>query len=78
MGKRKDSIRGRVISAWESADKPDWSIQKTKEECIIANNKSEEAGLCPAPQFRKAIKSQDNQYIRNWVGGCHFPWINPR
>jgi len=78
MGERKDSIRGRVISTWKSAGKPDWSMQKTQSVCIKIDGEFEDARFCPAPRFRDAIKSNKGPYLRNWVGGCHFPWINPR
>ena len=78
MGQRRNSVRGRVILAWKNARKPNWGIQKTQEVGINIDREFEDSGLCPAPQFRKAIKSKMNSYIRNWFQGCHFPWINPR
>jgi hypothetical protein len=82
MGERRDSIRERVILAWKSADKPGWSIQKTQEVCIHIDREFEDAGLCPAPKFHEAVKSnrdiERDRYIRTWVLGCHFPWLNPR
>ncbi|MBL7106045.1 MAG: hypothetical protein ISS77_00365 [Phycisphaerae bacterium] len=30
------------------------------------------------PQFSRKIRENDKRYIRNWVQGCHFEWINPR
>jgi len=78
MMQRRKSIRGQVILAWKNLRKPNWGIQKTQEVCINIDREFEKAGHCPAPQFRKAVKSKRDRYVRTWVLGCHYPWINPR
>lgn len=78
MGERKDSVRGRVILAWKSASKPNWDIEKTIAVCKEVDSEFEREGPCPAPAFRRAIKSDDRSYIKVWVYGCHYPWLNPR
>ena len=52
--------------------------QKTIAACIDADADLEREGLDPAPEFRKAVKSNDERYICTWVLGCHFKWLNPR
>lgn len=73
QGERDNSVKGRVISAWKQANKPNWNIEQTLKVCVRIDSEFEEAGLQPAPRFRDAVK-----YLVNWVQGCHFPWLNPR
>lgn len=51
---------------------------RTVTACCQADAALEAEGLSPAPQFRRARKANHAQYIRPWVLGCHFPWLNPR
>ena len=78
MGERTSSVRGRVISAWKHAGRPNWSIEQTLKVCVKVNSEFEEAGLQPAPRFREEVESNNLPYLINWVQGCHFPWLNPR
>ena len=75
---RKNSLRGSVVLKWESSGKPVWDVKKTLAACIHVDNKLEDKGLEPAPQFRKKTRLDDQKYMRTWVLGCHFPWLNPR
>jgi hypothetical protein len=74
----KNSLRGGVITKWDSLRKPDWSIEQTLQICTDVNNELETARFNPAPRFREAIKSHNQPYLINWVQGCRFPWLNPR
>jgi hypothetical protein len=80
MGSREDSLRGRVRSEWKQRPGQDKErvSQLTVTACIEADVKLEAEGLNPAPQFRQGRKTNDCQYIRAWVLGCHFRWLNPR
>ena len=78
MGERTSSVRGRVISAWKHEGGPNWSIEQTRKVCVKVDGEFEEAGLQPAPRFREEVESNNLPYLRNWVQGCHFPWLNPR
>jgi hypothetical protein len=78
MGRREHSVRGRVVTKWQKSGKPNWNTQKTLAICIDIDSELETAGYAPAPRFREAIKGNNEKYLRNWVQGCHFPWLNPR
>ncbi len=75
---RENSLRGKVILRWERACKPDWSLEKTIDICIEVEGELKKAGINRTPQFSCRIRENDKRYIRNWVQGCHFEWINPR
>jgi hypothetical protein len=74
----KNSLRGRVIQEWEIKGKPSWDYEQTLQVCLNANEVLETEKLNPAPCFRQAIISNNNIYIRQWIYGCHFSWLNPR
>jgi hypothetical protein len=79
MGRRKGSIRGRVILAWEKRGRPEaWDVQQTLAVCIEVDEELRAAGCEPAPRFREATELGNRKYLTNWVQGCHFPWLNPR
>ena len=75
---RKNSLRRSVILRCGRVGKPNWSLKKTINVCIEESNKFEIKDRNPAPKFHKAIMSNDVSYIRRWVLGCHFFWLNPR
>ncbi|MBW8038707.1 MAG: hypothetical protein FVQ85_01765 [Planctomycetes bacterium] len=75
---KENSLRGRVILRWEKAGKPDWSLEKTISICIEVERELKKVGLHRTPQFSRNIMENNKRYIRNWVQGCHFEWINPR
>jgi hypothetical protein len=58
--------------------KPGWKLEQTTEICIKVNNDFETKDCNPAQKFREAIKLNDRSYVKTWVQGCHFPWLNPR
>jgi hypothetical protein len=78
MGRRKHSVRGRVISAWEKCGKPNWDTQRTLAICIQVDGELEAENREPAPRFREAITLGNQKYLIHWVQGCHFRWLNPR
>ncbi len=78
MGRRQDSARGRVRSMQAKSSKADWGFVGTRAACIRVDEELEAAGHKPAPKFRKAVKMNDEGYVRAWVLGCHFRWLNPR
>ncbi len=75
---RKDSLRGRVVIKRDFMGKPEWDLERTLKICIKVNHEFEKRGINPAPKFREAIKSNNQAYLKNWVQGCHFSWLNPR
>jgi len=74
----KNSLRGRVIAEWEDTGKPNWGIRETIGICLLVNAELKAERLNPAQEFRKVIESNNLKYIRTWVLGCHFSWLNPR
>ena len=76
--KRKNTFKGRVVTEWENAGKPNWGRRETVGICLLVSAELKAEGLNPASKFRKAIKLNDLRYVRSWVLGCHFPWLNPR
>jgi len=78
MGKKRSSVRGGVIEKWQRSSQPGWDVYETIDACIDIDTRLEKQGLEPAVQFRKAVKNDDKKYIRTWVLGCHFSWLNPR
>jgi hypothetical protein len=79
MGRRRNSIRGRVIAAWEKHGKPrGWDVQHRLAVCVEVDEELRAAGWEPAPRFREAITLGNQKYLTHWVQGCHFPWLNPR
>ena len=45
---------------------------------IEVERELKKAGINRTSQFSCRIRENDRRYIRNWVQGCHFEWINPR
>lgn len=78
MGIRRDSVRGRVILTRKDSTDKEWDVRKTLAVCMEVDGELEREGLEPAPQFRSAVKSHDQNYLIRWVWGCHFPWLNAR
>ena len=75
---KRKKLRGRVIAEWENAGRPNWGIRETTGICLLVDAELKAEGLNPTSKFRKAIKSNDLRYVRSWVMGCHFSWLNPR
>ncbi len=71
-------LRGEVRKRREAAKCQPWDYETTKNECLEVNRSFEKLGQNPTPRFREEIKNKNNNYIRQWVMGCHFNWLNPR
>ena len=73
------NFKGRVIELWEEAGKPNWDYIQALNVCVDVNTdfitKSQNH---PTKKFRDAIDRNDETYIKTWVMGCHFQWLNPR
>ena len=74
----KYRLRGEVIKRWKAAGCPQWDYETTKNVCLEVNRYLERIGQNPAPRFREEINKKNKTYIRQWVLGCHFSWLNPR
>lgn len=74
-----EGIMGTVVQLWEKSGKPDWTLGRTIEEVKRADAQLTRDGLGKIQRkLRQHIEQGDEQYIRQWVLGCHFCWINPR
>jgi len=80
MGSGQDTVCGRVTSERNDCPERDrkWDVRRTITACVESDRELEAEGLELAPQSREAIKSHNERYIRAWVLGCHFEWLNPR
>jgi len=73
-------IMGRVVYHWGKAGRPEWSLERTVEEVKQADAQLYRDGLGKVRhrKLRQHIEQGDEEYIRLWILGCHFCWINPR
>ena len=76
--KADKKLRGCVIAEWENAGKPNWGKKETTGICLLVDAELKAEKLDPSPKFRKAIESNNLKYVKTWVLGCHFSWLNPR
>ena len=72
------TLRGRVVSRWRSGGSGNWDYERTRLECLKADACLRSRGENPAPRFREEIERHNEPYIRQWIMGCHFEWLNPR
>jgi hypothetical protein len=79
-GGRGRKEKRRFTTEWKqpSGQDKEQIAQLTVTVCTETDAELEAEGLDPAPHFRQARKTNNRQYIRAWVLGCHFPWLNPR
>ena len=75
---RDNSLRGAVIRRWEEEDQPDWNLEDTIRVSEEADDVFLQSGENPAPKFRQERNVGNTTYVRTWVYGCHFTWLNPR
>jgi len=75
---RPDSLRGAVTGRWEEAGRPKWDIEEAIRVCEDVDEEFQQAGKNPAPRFREGRSRGDTTYIRAFVYGYHFQWLNPR
>jgi hypothetical protein len=78
MAFKNNTLKGRVDDKHKRAGSPQWDSRKTIEVCIKTARELEAEGFDRAIKFRNAIKRNDEKYIKTWVLGCHFKWLNPR
>lgn len=72
------NFKAKVIELWEKDGSPEWGYEETLSACVNANTFFRKRGENPAKKFRKNLVIGDDQYVRNWIMGCHFSWLNPR
>ena len=78
MTRRAASLRGRVIDEWKKSGQPTWDIEETIRVCKRIDEQFLREEVNPAPKFREARLKENRVYMRIWVSGCRFPWLNPR
>lgn len=74
----KYTIRGMVRERRNENDCQQWDYETTEKECLKADRDISKQSQNPAPRFREEIRNKNKSYIRQWVWGCHFEWLNPR
>ena len=74
----KMSFKNEVTKRWKADGTQKWGYEVTKAMCLATNRDLEISGVNPAPKFREAITKNDEDYIKEWIMGCHFEWLNPR
>jgi hypothetical protein len=72
---QSNSLAGRVGAIWEESGKPDWSLEKTVNQCKNVDEALMQEQRNPAPKFRAARMERDATYIDTWVRGCRFEWL---
>lgn len=78
MDFKNNTLKGRVISKHNNIVKSEWDRRKTIEICIETDHELEAEGINRAKKFNEAIMRNDEKYIKTWILGCHFNWLNPR
>jgi hypothetical protein len=71
-------LRGEVTTRWKTARCPQWDYEMTKNVCLEVNRYFAKSKRNPAPRFREEIEKGNDVYVKQWVMGCHFDWLNPR
>jgi len=74
----KYKLRGEVRKRWKEKGCPKWNYEQTESVCLDVNHYLEKKGQNPTPRFHEEIGNKNKKYIRQWVFGCHFEWLNPR
>ena len=67
-----------VEMRWADAGHPRWDVDETIRQTVLADEELARRGVEPAPRFREMRRARDHEYMRRWVLGCHFMWLNPR
>ena len=75
---RGHTLRGEVIKRWRLAGEPLWDQEHTIKVCEQVDKDFEHQGNNPAPKFRRSRAENNLGYVKTWVMGSHFPWVNPR
>ena len=71
-----ESLRGEVMSRWKDAGQPRWSVARTLAVAEQVDDALERRELNPAPRFREARSAGDKFYLKTWIGGCRFVWLD--
>ncbi len=69
------SLRAEIIKRWEEKKCPQWNYNETIDIAVKSDKVLSDHGFSPAPKFRRAIKQNDEKYLKQWVQGCRFPWF---
>jgi hypothetical protein len=76
--RKATTLRGRVEGKWRAADRPSWTYAETRDACLDADRELAGSGLNPARRLREEVSLGNEEYVKQWVYGCHFEWLNPR
>jgi hypothetical protein len=73
-----DSLAGRVIRLHEREPFRQGDVDRTIEGAIQEDERLLREGRNPAKRFREERERNNREYMRRWILGCHFDWLNPR
>ena len=75
---RPDSLAGRIIRLHQRKPFPQGDVDRTIEGAIQEDERLLREGRNPVKRFREERERNNRKYMRNWILGCHFDWLNPR
>jgi hypothetical protein len=71
-------LKTMVVDEWQQAGCPEWQYEETLRACLKIDEELRRDKENPAKRFREEIDKKNSIYLRQWVMGCHFDWLNPR
>ena len=72
------NFKSKVIELWKKAGSPNWDYEETLDACIETDVFFKIIYENPAKRFREENDNNNETYVRQWVMGCHFEWLNPK
>jgi len=71
-------FKSKVTELWKKSGSPTWDFEETLKACLDADEFFKARHENPAKVFRKELNNNNDVYVRQWIMGCHFEWLNPR
>ena len=72
------NFKSKVIELWQKAGTPSWNYEETLKACMTTNEFFKTIHKNPAQRLSEEIDNNNEAYIKTWIMGCHFEWLNPR
>ena len=69
---KSTTFRGRIISEWEQAGKPNWSNRELLAMCLLTDFEFKREGANPAPVFRGYVETNNYSKSMTWAQGLKF------
>jgi hypothetical protein len=70
-----ESLRGLVVTRWETNGRPSWDLARTIEEVERTDDALAGRALNPAHALRARRLAGDRPAVEAWTRGCRFPWL---